>query len=132
MSFLNTTKYPVSLLFTLMILGNTLLLLAALERVKENQGSSFLVFGRVPLFYFIGHFYLIHICALLYMIGNGTPFSAIDFHFAKGFGGVVAGSGVTLFWVYVVWVGIVLVMYPLCVWYSRYKSTHRHWWLSYL
>ncbi|AYB34998.1 DUF1624 domain-containing protein [Chryseolinea soli] len=132
MSFLNTTKYPVSLLFTLMILGNTLLLLAALERLKGEQGSSFLVYGRVPLFYFIVHFYLIHVCALLYRIGNGTPFASIDFHFAKGFGGVTAGSGVTLFWVYVVWAGIVLVLFPVCTWYNRYKSTHKDWWLSYL
>ncbi|MBL0742670.1 DUF1624 domain-containing protein [Chryseolinea lacunae] len=132
MSFINCSKYPVSLLFTLMILGQTLIILSLLERRKWKAAPFFLVYGRVPLFYFLAHFYLIHLCAILYRVAAGTPFSEIDFHFSKGFGGIAAGTGVSLPWVYFVWISVVLVLYPVCAWYNRYKSTHKDWWLSYL
>jgi multidrug transporter EmrE-like cation transporter len=66
------------------------------------------VFGRVPLFYFVVHFYLIHLLRL--------PLK----------------SGVGLGAVYAVWIGLVIAMYPLCVWYSGLKERRRDWWLSYL
>lgn len=133
MSFLNTTKYPVSLLFTLMTLGPLLLVLAALENVKASSLPFFHVFGRVPLFYFLLHFLVAHAIALgLFMIKTNTAWAAIDLHFSKSFGGIPPGFGYSLGWVYLAWAGIVLAIYPVCRWYDRYKSTHRHRWLSYL
>src|SRR5262249_4366724 len=92
-----------------------------------------LTIGRVPLFYFIGHFLLAHSIALALLIWReGISFSSLDFHFAKSFGGITPGSGISLLWVYVVWVIVVLIMYPLCRAYDGYKSTQHDKWLSYL
>ena len=133
MSFLNCSKYPASLLFTLMTLGITFLLLWFMERSKGFNLKPLIVFGRVPLFYFILHFYIAHsISLLLMMITTGVSFDEIDFHFSKGFGGIPPNTGVTLPWVYVAWIGIVLICYPICKKYNEFKSTHNNWWLSYL
>lgn len=133
MSFLNVTKYPVSLLYTLMTLGPVLLILAAMEKIKNSKFEPFRIIGRVPMFYYILHFYLIHISSLIaYLITTGKSWSDIDFHIAKGFGGLPPGSGYALEWVYIAWILIVLSLYPLCHWYHQYKSSHNHWWLGYL
>jgi uncharacterized membrane protein len=133
MSFLNTTKYPVSLLYTLMTLGPVLIILSVMEKVNLNILKPFTVFGRVPLFYYILHFFLIHAVSLLFfMHKTGKSFSEIDFHFNQSFGGITAEGGYALRWVYVVWISLVIFLYPFCKWYNQYKSTHKHWWLSYL
>ena len=133
LSFFNCTKYPITLLFTLMTLGPLLLMLAWLEDKEPTLMRPFHIFGRVPQFYFIGHFFLIHISALiLFMNKTGKSFSEIDLHFSKSFGGITPEGGYTLPGVYLVWITVVLVMYPLCNLFDHYKSTHRQWWLSYL
>jgi uncharacterized membrane protein len=133
MSFLNTTKYPVSLLYTLMTLGPILILLSWMEKINLSILKPLTVFGRVPLFYYILHFYIIHAVSLLfYMQKSGKSFSEIDFHFNQSFGGITPDAGYALRWAYVVWIGLVILLYPLCRWYNQYKSTHKHWWLSYL
>jgi uncharacterized membrane protein len=133
LSFVNTTKYPVSLLFLLMTIGPLLILLSILEKVNTKVFHPLRTIGRVPLFYFILHFYLIHIVALIsYMIKTGKSFSEIDLHFAKSFGGITPEGGHSLLVVYLVWVAIVLIMYPLCKAYDRIKSQHPATFLSYL
>jgi uncharacterized membrane protein len=133
MSFLNTSKYPASLLYTLMTLGPVLVLLSVMEKINLNILKPLVVFGRVPLFYYILHFFLIHALSLLFfMHKTGRSFSEIDFHFNQSFGGITPEGGYALRWAYVVWLCIVIALYPLCKWYNEYKSTHKHWWLSYL
>lgn len=133
MSFLNCTKYPVSLLYTLMTLGPVLIILSLIENINSNTLKPLVIFGRVPMFYYILHFYLLHFLALSLLIATtGMDFSSIDFHFSKGFGGIPPNTGVALPWVYAVWAGVVIALYPLCKWYNQYKSTHKDWWLSYL
>mgnify|MGYP003577280915 CR=1 FL=1 len=133
MSFLNVTKYPVSLLYTLMTLGPILVIMGLMENWKTNFFEPARIVGRVPLFYYILHFYLIHLTALcVFMITTGTSWSEINFHFPTTFGGIPPGVGYTLGWVYVAWISIVVALYPLCKWYHRYKSTHHYWWLGYL
>lgn len=133
LSFINVTKYPVSLQYTLLTLGPVLILLSWLEKVSLRRLNPFLVIGRVPLFYYLLHFYVLHTAALvLYMIRSGKGLKDIDFHFNSTFGGLPPGEGYALIWAYVAWVGVVLLLYPLCKWYNTYKSTHRNWWLSYL
>jgi uncharacterized membrane protein len=132
MSFINTTKYPPSLLYTLMTIGPVLIILSVMERVNIGALSPFLVFGRVPLFYYILHFYTLHAGAVVvHMIMNDVSFSELNFAFNGEFGIPLEGRH-PLIVAYIAWIAVVLLLYPLCRWYNRYKSSHSHWWLSYL
>jgi uncharacterized membrane protein len=133
LSFINCTKYPPSLLYTLMTLGPILIILSWMENKELNFLKPALVFGRVPLFYYILHFYLIHAISLIcYMIISDKSLSEVDFHFGNNFGGIPFGFGYSLGITYIVWISIVVSLYPVCKWYNRYKSTHNQAWLSYL
>ncbi len=133
LSIINTTKYPPSLMYTLMTIGPVLLLLSVLDKTRPTVSNPFVVFGRVPLFYYVFHFYLIHtVSVVLYLISTGQSLGQMDFHFPKTFGGIPAGYGYSLAIVYVVWISVVLFLYPLCRRYDQYKRTHSHWWLSYI
>lgn len=133
LSFINCTKYPPSLLYTLMTLGPILIILSWMEGKELNSLKPALVFGRVPLFYYILHFYLIHLVSLVaYMIIHDKTLSEVDFHFGNAFGGIPTGFGYTLGIVYIVWMSVVVALYPVCKWYNRYKSTHSYTWLSYV
>ena len=133
LSFINTVKYPVTVLFTLMILGPVLIILSFTERAQGWFTDKTIIIGRVPLFYFIVHFYVLHVAALAtHLIISGKSFGELDFHLSAGLGGIAPGSGYPLIWTYVAWGILILVMYRACKWYNHYKSTHSHWWLSYL
>ena len=133
LSFINVTKYPVSLQYTLITLGPVMILLSWLEKANTSALRPFGVVGRVPLFYYILHFYLLHLGAIvLLMIRTGKGLSEIDFHFSAGFGGIPQGTGYPLIGAYIAWIAVVLFLYPFCIWYNNYKSTHKNWWLSYL
>lgn len=133
LSFFNITKYPVSLLFAMFTVGVVLIALTVIERTRLIFSDVWMVFGRVPLFYYIIHFFLIHTAALIFsVLRTGKSFSEIDFHFDKSFGGIIPGEGISLVWVYVIWLFVIAVMYPLCRMYDHYKRTHHYTWLSYL
>jgi uncharacterized membrane protein len=129
-SYFNVTKYPVSLLFTLMTLGPIMIFLSLFETINTKWLAPAVIFGRVPLFYFLAHFYLIHIAALAHQTWKtGVPLSDLDFHYPATFGGLLVAGGVSLFGVYVAWMLVVATMYPLCVWYDRMKRKYN---LTYL
>lgn len=137
LSFLNCTKYPPSLLFLLMTLGPALILLAWFERRNIPSSNPLVIFGRVPLFYFIGHFLLAHVAGVLLMLGRYGSAAAplISRPFPSMLGPNPAfppDFGWPLWVTYLVWIAIVLIMYPLCRWYANVKAAHRWWWLSYL
>lgn len=133
LSFINTTKYPVSLLYTLITLGPVLIILALMEGINASILKPLNVFGRVPMFYYVLHFSLIHLISLLlFMNKTGKSLSEIDFHFSQSFGGITTEGGYSLGITYLLWFAVVIFLYPICAWYNRYKSTHRHWWLSYI
>ncbi len=131
LSFLNVNKYPPSLMYISITLGPGLVFLALAEHIQNKITDIFIVFGRTPFFYYVIHFYLIHVLVTVafFLAGCGakdifTP--GFFFYFRpKQF-------GFDLWVVYVVWFIVILIMYPLCKKYDRYKSTHRTWWLSYL
>lgn len=133
MSILNSNKYPPSLLYLLMTLGGTFLFLANLEKLKGKAVDFFCVFGRVPFFYYIIHIYFIHILAAFaaYATGFGwqalvTPKFIIKVESLKGY-------GFNLLTVYLIWIAVVLLLYPLCKRFDAYKQAHKEkWWLSYL
>jgi uncharacterized membrane protein len=131
LSFLNTNKYPPSLEYLCMTLGPAMLMLAFLEKIQNRFISILNIFGRVPMFYYILHLYLIHLIGVIVFYASGfsskdiiTP--ASPFYFRP------PGLGFSLVGVYIIWIIVVLVLFPLCKWYNRYKSTHKSWWLSYL
>jgi uncharacterized membrane protein len=126
-SFLSCHKYPPSLLYLLMTLGPAILALAALDRVHPSQGNLFLVFGRVPLFYYVVHLYLIHLAAGLAFLPR---FGAAAFHVDPD--SPPAGFGVSLGLIYLIWAGAVFALYPLCRWFAAVKKAGRSPWLSYL
>lgn len=137
LSFLNTAKYPPSLAFLLMTLGPTFLALAFFDRPGLKPANPLVVFGRVPLFYFVLHFYLAHLAALgLALLKYGNP--SLDFMFqpVPSMGGPAAafppGFGYDLWVVFLVWPLVVLVLYPACRWFAAVKARRRDWWLSYL
>ena len=127
-SFLNCTKYLPSLCYLLMTLGPGLLLLAWFERGVPALLRPALVFGRVPFFYYVLHIPLIHALAAImlhFQVGDWTvsPFTES----AK----VPLTAGVTLAAVYGVWIGVILVLYPVCRWFADLKRRRRDAWLSY-
>ena len=140
LAFLNTAKYPASPAFLLMTLGPALLLLAWLDRRPHRQGRLFavaMVFGRVPLFYYVGHFYLAHLIATaLALITYGRTAFGFVFLPYPSFGGTADrfpdGFGYDLWVTYLAWLIVLAIMYPLCRWYSGLKLRRGKWWLSYL
>jgi uncharacterized membrane protein len=126
LSFFNTTKYPPSLLYLTMTLGPALLFLAYSENITSRFSNIIKIYGRVPMFYYICHLYLIHLGAVALFFIQGFKPSDFD-------KGVPPGYGLNLGLTYAVWITVIILLYPLCKWYDNYKSGHReNKWLSYL
>lgn len=132
LSFMNVTKYPPSLLFCLVNLGIMFLLLA----IAEHAGAGFTrvttVYGKVPMFYFIVHFYMIHCITIVVLLLQGFHWSQLEF--ATGSFGRPNGviSGLSLSYIYLIWIGVVVALYLPCKWYGEFKMTHQQGWLRYL
>jgi len=134
LSFLNTSKYPPSLAFLLMTLGPALLALRWLDAGTPRALSSALVFGKVPLFYYIGHFALIHALAVVVCLAR---YGSADWMFwspdVASFPFTPPpdwGYGLPV--IYLLWLGVVAAMYPLCRWFAALKQRRSDPWLSYL
>jgi uncharacterized membrane protein len=133
-SFFNTLKYPPSLDYLLMTLGPALIMLACFEGLRAEHGLSriLLVFGRVPLFYYVSHIFLIHTLAVLTAILFHQPVSWLwrgTFVLQQP----PTGYGHPLAFVYLIWFTVLLILYFPCKWYADFKSRHRSWAiLSYL
>ena len=136
LAFLRTTKYPPSLLFLLMTMGPALLILAGFDRRVFSRTNPLIVFGRVPLFFFVVHLFLIHAIAtlLLYTRYGDAPFLFTTLPALQGPAAAFPrGLGYSLGVVYLIWIGVVLALYPVCRWYAGVKQGHPEWWwLSYL
>jgi uncharacterized membrane protein len=134
LSVLNTTKYPPSLLFLLMTLGPVVLLLASLDRATPRLLRPALIIGKVPLFYYVLHFSLIHLLAVLTCY---VRYGAVHWMFESPDLGNYPftpppGWGFPLPVVYWVWIVVVIAMYPLCRWFAALKGRRSDAWLSYL
>jgi uncharacterized membrane protein len=131
LSFFNVTKYPPSLMYACMTLGPALLLLAVLEKAQSGFSRVLSMYGRVPFFYYVLHFFIIH--TLLVVVFFIAGYSTTD----------IVSPGVPFFFrppelgfslpvVYAIWLLVIIILYKPCRWFERYRSTHRQWWLSYL
>ena len=136
--FLDVEKYPPSLQYLLMTLGPSLLLLAWLDKKLDQGGgrgiptalSPLLTFGRVPMFFYILHLYLIHSLAVVVALLSHQP---VDWLFHGGFiFGAPDGWGYGLPFVYLMWFTAVVILYFPCRWYEGVKQRRKDWWLSYI
>ncbi|HKH92593.1 MAG TPA: heparan-alpha-glucosaminide N-acetyltransferase domain-containing protein [Gemmatimonadaceae bacterium] len=138
LSFLNTNKYPPSLLFLLMTIGPALLALRMLDFDERRSLPAVLrpvlVFGRVPLFYFMLHVLIIHLIAL---VRSAVSFGGVHLVFQsptidKFPISQPPGWPLGLLWVYASWVLVVVLAYPCCRWYAALRARRPGGWLSYL
>jgi uncharacterized membrane protein len=134
LAFLNTTKYPPSLLFLLMTLGPAMLMLWVFDGGTPRWLAAAKVFGRVPLFYFVLHFFLIHllasvICVVRYGSAHWMLESPDLAHYPFS---APPGWGYELPGVYLLWVLVVAAMYPLCRWFAALKQRRTAAWLGYV
>jgi uncharacterized membrane protein len=116
LSFFNCEKYPPSLLYLMMTLGTALILLALFEHVRGALASFLATFGRVPFFYYVVHIYLIHALAVataLALTGVLTTTPEVNFNLAG---------------VYIVWLMVLVLLYPICRWFSKLKEKNSGWW----
>lgn len=117
LAFLNCQKYPPSLLYLLMTLGPALMVLAVLERRVGSERHLFIVLGRVPLFFYVLHLYVIHVLAVAAAALSGDAMSTALT--GPWLSDTPPDYGYSLPVVYLVWIGVLLVFYPLCRWYRR-------------
>lgn len=134
LSFLNTTKYPPSLLFLLMTLGPALLILAWTDDVgKDNfPHRIFVTFGRVPLFYFLLQMFVAHGFGVLLGWLAGKSIAHLFMNFPASSTNVPPDAGFPLWVVYAAWLGGLVLLYPLCLWYGKLKQRRRGFPFSYL
>jgi len=128
MSFLNTEKYPPSLLYVLMTIGPAAILCAYAERMHGAVKDTLVMFGRVPFAFYIAHLYMLHTFAILLGVMQGfhaNQFLVMAWAFPPGY-------SVPLIWLYPIWIGVVALLYPFCRWVAAVKARRGDWWLSYL
>ena len=114
-------------------IGVAFLFLAFIEKYKNRITDTFQIYGRTALFYYAIHWYVLHVVSLIcfllrgHTMEEGTQFVQVPFRY------LAPGEGFSLPVVYIVWLSVVIFMYPLCKWYDAYKQAHKEkWWLSYL
>ena len=133
-SFMNANKYPPSLLYLAVTIGPALLFLAFIEKVQNGFTVTMRMFGRVAFFYYVLHLYLIHVISAIEFLMRGHSFAdatRTGHHYPFYF--LIPGEGNGLTVVYAIWVAVMVLLYPVCEWYDRYKAKHKEkWWLSYL
>tara|TARA_R110002096_G_scaffold42768_3_gene115109 strand:- start:6170 stop:7378 length:1209 start_codon:yes stop_codon:yes gene_type:complete len=143
MAFLACEKYPPSLAYLLMTLGPALIGLALFERVPGAIMRTLQVFGRVPLFFYVLHLYMVQSGSrLFFWIADGEPWLLLEGEMS---GLAQAGltdaalrpvpaelQGADLFSVYLITAICVAALYPLCRWFGELKRRNRSVWLSYL
>ncbi len=129
-SFIKCEKYPPSLLYLLMTLGPAIALIPLLEKIGGWPAKVFTTFGRVPLFYYVLHIYLIHVLAIA-----AAYFSVhrVGFLFSNNPPGTWSTPfGYKLGIVYLVWLVVVGSLYPACRWFAAVKKRRKEAWLSYI
>jgi uncharacterized membrane protein len=133
LSFLNTNKYPPSLLYLLMTLGPALLFLWAVDAGTPRWLRPALIFGKVPMFYYLLHIPLIHLLAIAVCYAR---YGQVHWMFESPSIGQFPitqppGWGYSLPVIYLVWIIVVVALYSLCRWFAELRQRRSDWWLSY-
>jgi len=135
MAFFNVTKYPPSLQYVCATLGILLIIFSIADRLLERHIASgplgvVEIYGRVPFFYYIPHFYILH---LLVIVVAMITMHTVHIHLWKPlFDQPPANWGYSLPVVYAIWIAVVASLYFPCKWFAGVKARRRDWWLSYL
>ena len=131
LSFINVSKYPPSLMYSLLMVGLALVILSAADGADNALTRLLTVYGKVPMFYYILHWYLVHLSMIAMSLLQG--YSLADIPAGPLNFGRPPGAGISLGGVYLVWFGLVALLYPVCKWYGRYKAAHAEIsWLRYI
>jgi uncharacterized membrane protein len=120
LSFINCEKYPPSLLYLMMTLGPALMLLASFEYAGGALAQTLAIFGKVPFFFYVVHIYLIHALAVATGVAMTGAFAANP------------KIGLGLGAIYLIWLLVLALLYPLCRWFAGLKARGTGWWWSYL
>lgn len=126
--FMNVSKYPPSLLFLLITLGPMAIVCAYADRMNGWLKDMLVMFGRVPFAFYVAHFYLIHTLSIFLGMFQGyeaSQFFKLHFFYPEGYGLGLGG-------VYLTWLLVITMLYPLCKWMASIKARRKDWWLSYL
>lgn len=133
LSFFNVTKYPPSLFYLLVTLGPAILFLGISEKWKGQFIDKIVVIGKVPMFYYLVHLFVIHGLAVIAVMVTGYSYEVMFLDRWVTEAAELQGYGFGLSGVYLTWLVVVAVLYPLCLKYNNYKANNRDkWWLSYL
>lgn len=128
LSFIHFQKYPPSLLYLCMTLGLGAWALAAMARISPSRLQGLLVYGRVPLFFYLIHLPLIHIGAHIWSLARyGQPAGWNQLRLP-----VPAGYEPSLLFVYAIWLLYLFGLFFACRWYGGVKQRHPGGWLRYL
>lgn len=132
LSFINVSKYPPSLQYTCVMVGIGLLALRLLEAVRGGAWNIFMVYGKVPFFYYVLHFYLIHVLCAIFFFASGRTVTEI-----ASPGSIIlfrpADFGYSLPVVYAIWLGVIMSLYYPCKKFIEVKEKSRgKWWVSYV
>jgi len=134
LSFIRVLKYPPSLLYILMTLGPALVFLSLAEGKMNAFTEKISTFGRVPMFYYLVHIFVVHLLAVVAVVASGHKWSDMVVATWVTASPELKGYGFNLLTVYGIWLGTVILLYPLCKGYDKYKRIHQgqYRWLSYI
>jgi uncharacterized membrane protein len=131
--FLNTAKYPASLLFLLMTLGPMIAVMPLAERARGVIGHVLAVFGRVPMFYYLLHIPAIHAAALVVSLireGRVNPWLFANHPMLPPPPPPGYTWGLPL--LYLVFFIVVTLLYLPCRWFARVKARGESGWVRYI
>ncbi len=134
MVFFDVQKYPPSLQFVLVTLGIVFTLWPLLTRLRGPVASFFNTFGAAPLFFYVSHVYLVHALAIAANAAAGRDVTGMFNYMLNSFihPELQQDLGFPLWGVYIAWIVVLALLYPLCRWWQSVKAKRRDWWLSYL
>ena len=101
-------------------------LLGISNRFNPQIQKILSVYGKVPLFYYVIHFLLIHLITLLVLRLQGIEFAEMDFTTGTFGRPRDKVTGVDLSTIYIIWTFVVTLLYLPCKLYWQYKQTHRN------
>ena len=130
-SFLNVSKYPPSLLYLMLTLGVSALIMRPLTKmragIKKEAGDALAVFGRTPLLFYMLHLYLGAAAGLVVAHFRGYSLLQIsEFIQTKS---IPVNFGIGLLGAYVGWIVVVLLLYPICSRFDKFKSRRADLWI---